>query len=470
MRQLRYAILIADMVWISIAVFLAHRIQFGFWYDLSATGSRRVHPDVLIIMLLLWAAIYSLMKLDGFREGWNVPSMSSRVAVGTFVYLSSLASVCFLQKQCYSRTFVLEFSALLLVGLIALRIGFRWLFVLLGRTRVSRRVVILGNGRIVSEVAEKISHHPEMMWNVVGLLYPPDAKGGLSLAGTVGSNTTTHTLEVLEILHKSSVQELIVILPQLGTEGHKLIKACQQSGISIRIVPHSYELYVSKVKLQEIGGLPLLSLQGRDPRLAALVVKRALDVTLSSALLIILCPFLMLTIIVLRASSHKALRVECRCGKDGQPFRMYRLNVDRHDPQQKNFHGLLVQLSLTELPQLFNVLRGQMSMVGPRPESPERVKHYSDWQRQRLEVKPGITGLAQVRGLREQHSSETKATFDMQYILNWSPFGDIALILQTVWTLATRPYAGKQVSPFENIDSHRNWAVAPREEADASRA
>ncbi len=470
MRQLRYAILIADMVWISIAVFLAHRIQFGFWYDLSATGWRRVHPDVWIVLLLLWAATYSLMKLDGFREGWNVPSMSSRVAVGAFVYLSSLASACLLQKQYYSRSFVLEFSGLLIVGLIALRMGFRWLFGLLGHTRLARRVVILGNSRIVSEVAEKIAHHPEMMWNVVGLLYPSDSEGGVSLAGTVGCNSTTHTLEVLEVLQKSRVQELIVIQPQLGAEGHKLIKACQKSGIAIRIVPHNYELYVSKVKLQEIGGLPLLSLGGRDPRLAALAVKRVFDLALSSVLLFILSPFLILTIIVLRATSHKALRVECRCGKDGQTFRMYRLNVDRHDPQLKSFPRLLAQMSLTELPQLFNVLRGQMSLVGPRPESPDRVKHYSDWQRQRLEVKPGITGLAQVRGLREQHSSETKARFDMQYILNWSPFGDIALILQTIWTLATRSYAGNSVSPFGNIDNRGNWAVAPREEADASRA
>jgi lipopolysaccharide/colanic/teichoic acid biosynthesis glycosyltransferase len=79
-----------------------------------------------------------------------------------------------------------------------------------------------------------------------------------------------------------------------------------------------------------------------------------------------------------------------------------------------------------------------MSLVGPRPESPERVKHYSDWQRQRLSVEPGLTGLAQVQGLREEHSSEQKARFDLQYIFHWSLFLDLSLILQTVWTLALR--------------------------------
>jgi len=99
---------------------------------------------------------------------------------------------------------------------------------------------------------------------------------------------------------------------------------------------------------------------------------------------------------------------------------------------------LLANLSLTELPQLWNVLIGDMALVGPRPESSERVRHYSDWQKQRLTITPGLTGLAQVYGLREQHSSEDKARFDVQYIYHWSPFLDLSLVLQTVWTLAVR--------------------------------
>jgi lipopolysaccharide/colanic/teichoic acid biosynthesis glycosyltransferase len=79
-----------------------------------------------------------------------------------------------------------------------------------------------------------------------------------------------------------------------------------------------------------------------------------------------------------------------------------------------------------------------MSLVGPRPETVDRVKYYSEWQRQRLKVQGGVTGLAQVHGLREQHPSEDKARYDLQYIFNWSPFLDLSLILQTIWTLASR--------------------------------
>jgi len=106
------------------------------------------------------------------------------------------------------------------------------------------------------------------------------------------------------------------------------------------------------------------------------------------------------------------------------------------------------QTSITELPQLLNVLRGDMSLVGPRPEGPEKVRHYSDWQRQRLNVKPGITGLAQVHGLRDQNSSEDKTRYDLEYILHRSLFLDISLLLQTLWTLALRCFQPKrQKSP-----------------------
>ena len=125
------------------------------------------------------------------------------------------------------------------------------------------------------------------------------------------------------------------------------------------------------------------------------------------------------------------------------PFWMYRLNVDRDQPVLPAYEKLFVDLGFTELPQLWNVLRGDMDLVGPRPEPPERVKHYSDWQRQRLKIRPGITGLAQIHGLRDQHPAEQKTPYDLQYILRWSPFLDLSLILQTVWTLGARLWAQK---------------------------
>jgi hypothetical protein len=127
---------------------------------------------------------------------------------------------------------------------------------------------------------------------------------------------------------------------------------------------------------------------------------------------------------------------------------MYRLNSDRHAVGFPFHEFVMQQSSFTELPQLLNVLRGDMSLVGPRPEGPEKVRHYSDWHRQRLSVKPGITGLAQVHGLRDQNSSEDKTRYDLQYILHRSLFLDISLLLQTISTLALRSFRRKRETEF----------------------
>jgi lipopolysaccharide/colanic/teichoic acid biosynthesis glycosyltransferase len=112
---------------------------------------------------------------------------------------------------------------------------------------------------------------------------------------------------------------------------------------------------------------------------------------------------------------------------------------------------LLHQLSITELPQLFNVLRGDMSLVGPRPESPDQVRQYTEWEQQRLSVKPGLTGLAQVHGLREQSSSKEKARFDLQYLLQPSLLTDLSLLLQTLWTLLIRIFDRQSSAEQERL-------------------
>jgi lipopolysaccharide/colanic/teichoic acid biosynthesis glycosyltransferase len=233
------------------------------------------------------------------------------------------------------------------------------------------------------------------------------------------------------------VKKLIIAMSQSnGTEIRKLIAECRNASILIYLVPPWYDLYMSKAELVEIDGLPLLSLQEQNPSSASFALKRAMDLVLSTGILLLVSPLLLFAALIVYSKKGKVLRTELRCGKDGVPFRMYRLNVERRS--SRGYERFFVRWSLTELPQLWNVLRGDMSLVGPRPESAERLKYYSDWQRQRLRVRGGVTGLAQVHGLREQHPSEDKARFDLQYIFNWSPFLDLSLILQTLWTVMFR--------------------------------
>src|SRR5262249_11781494 len=137
----------------------------------------------------------------------------------------------------------------------------------------------------------------------------------------------------------------------------------------------------------------------------------------------------------------KALISDPRCGRNGRVFQMYRLNCNR--ASAATLERLLQTLGISELPQLWNVMKGEMSLVGPRPETEERVKRYSDWQRQRLTCKPGMAGLAKVHGLRKKNVSEDKPYYDLRYIQDWSLLPDLPLILQPAWTIFHRCFKKK---------------------------
>jgi lipopolysaccharide/colanic/teichoic acid biosynthesis glycosyltransferase len=199
--------------------------------------------------------------------------------------------------------------------------------------------------------------------------------------------------------------------------------------------------------LVNLEGVPIVALEGLPDSRVAAAIKRAVDVVFGLPLLLLALPILAVSCLVLRIEGRGLLRRELRGGWHGKPFWMYRLDVDRHSSDAPAFQRFLCRLSISELPQLLNVLLGQMSLVGPRPESLEHVRNYSAWQQRRLSIRPGMTGLAQVNGLREKHSSEEKTRYDLQYIMRWTPITDVVLLLQTLWTLAARLLERTKPSP-----------------------
>jgi lipopolysaccharide/colanic/teichoic acid biosynthesis glycosyltransferase len=217
-----------------------------------------------------------------------------------------------------------------------------------------------------------------------------------------------------------------------------LVALCRRRAIRVSLVPQPYDLYLSLPHLVDLGGLPLLQLGDLAAPCSAGIGKRLLDLALGSVLALLTLPLILAAAAALRRSAGRAFRWESRVGRNGVEFSMLRLNVERECEEKFGWAWFLSQLSLTELPQLWNVLRGEMSLVGPRPESPARAQEYSAWQQQRLTVKPGMTGLAQVHGLRERHSSEDKTRLDLQYMLRSSTLRDLSLLIETVWTLIGR--------------------------------
>jgi lipopolysaccharide/colanic/teichoic acid biosynthesis glycosyltransferase len=445
-RRYRFTILLFDLLWIVAAFYLAyalryHRLDMGFESDISF----RIFYSITASALLIWALLSLSRSLDGFQGGWEFSAIASRLTIAIFYMLVFLFAVGYATRHYYSRLLFLYLPFLLFGGFLLIRCAARLLILSRARGGAARRAVILGGGTLAIELAEKIGRHPELLLQVVGFLYPSGNGGSNGTSSTGKPNRSLPSTGIAGFLEDLKVQDVIVVLQQQGSqEVEKVVSQCRGLGMRVQLVPHWYQLYVSDANMVEIDGVPLISLEERNIWPGSLVIKRVLDTVVGTVLLLLSLPLLFLAVINIWSQRRNAFCSESRCGRMGKTFSMYRLNIDRHNPDLVGFQRFMANFSLTELPQLWNVLAGQMSLVGPRPEPPDRVKHYSDWQRQRLSVEPGITGLAQVQGLREQHSSEAKARFDLQYIFHWSLFLDLSLILQTVWTLALRPLKRKR--------------------------
>jgi lipopolysaccharide/colanic/teichoic acid biosynthesis glycosyltransferase len=437
-QKLRYLILAADLLWIDAAFQAAQIIQSR--PILGRAGSpQTLYAPAVFLAASIWTVLYFREKLEGFASARWFPTVFAQVTTAVIYLLGALLIFGLLTKNYDSRFELLYMGSLLPLGFIAIRSFAWWVVTTRPHGEARRRVVILGSSQLVRDLARKISRHPEMPIEVEGVLFPSDTEPSNRVSTLPAGSISIRTFSILGLMQKKGVQELIVVEPlPPGLESEKLISNCRRAGIRVHLVPQRYELYLSKAKLTEIEDVPLLSLEEQTLSTVGLKLKRIFDVLSSICLLVLSAPFLAVSAIALRSRKDKVLRKELRCGKNGRPFCMYRLNVDRWAPDLSGCEWILARFSMTELPQLWNVLKGDMSLVGPRPESPERVKHYSMWQRQRLSVTPGVTGLAQVNGLRENHSSEEKAHFDLQYIFHWSLFLDLSLLLQTIFTLVAR--------------------------------
>jgi len=418
-------------------------VAFVFRYGIRWSGRQDEVLSTLVVPLLatvgIWIVIFYCMKVDGFRRGWDLSAILSELFLAVSFLMMIVLAGGYLLRIFISRLLICYFGILLFLGFAAIRYGAHSILGSRYLAKAVRRVLIVGSGPVAREMATKIERHPEMLCQVVGFLYSADSSLDSRLPVTANEATAVQSLAVIDLLRKKRVDEVIITLSKPGIpEMTNLAAQCRRQGIGVSVVPHPYELYLSKPQLLDIDGLPVLQLREANANFGNTVWKRGLDVSLGVILLVLTAPIVLIGAVVLLAKKVQPFCQEARCGQLGKHFHMWRLNSDREAAAVPAAEVILQQLSITELPQLWNVLRGEMSLVGPRPESPERVKHYSDWQRQRLNVKPGLTGLAQVHGLRQQHSSEEKARFDLQYMLQYSFFLDISLLLQTAWTLIGR--------------------------------
>jgi exopolysaccharide biosynthesis polyprenyl glycosylphosphotransferase len=337
----------------------------------------------------------------------------------------------------------------------------RWVYelvtgALLRAAGYRRRAVLVGSGRHIEDVAHALTdevHAPVEMVGFISLTPRPD--NGLRSLGRIE--------DVAEILDLHRVQEVIIADPEFPQDrAVELVDACHQRGVTVRVAPSTMEILVQRAELVPGASVPLFEL--RPPVFDGFdyVVKRSFDFAVSLVLLVVLSPLLALIALWIRLTSRgPVLYHSYRPGIGGESFAclkfrtMYtdadqrQLDLEplneasgplfkiRRDPRLTRGSRFLRRYSLDELPQLWNVLRGQMSLVGPRPLPQRDFDRLEDWHKKRYLVLPGMTGLWQVSG-RSELDFDDLVRLDFLYLERWSVGLDLAIILKTIPAVLTR--------------------------------
>ncbi len=313
-----------------------------------------------------------------------------------------------------------------------------------------KRVLIAGAGDLGRMMADKVLEHRELGFKVVGFV---DDRAGGDHIGYRGLPLLGTLAETDEIIRRERIDHVYVALP---LEEHVkmlgLVEATNREGVDVHVVPDLLQFIALRARLEDLDGVPIISLNDVPLRGFNSVLKRIIDVTISGTALVALSPlFGIIALLIRRTSPGPIFYKQERMGLDGKAFQVYKFRsmfigaeddtgpvwARDEDPRCTPVGRWLRKLDLDELPQLWNVLRGDMSIVGPRPERPyfvEQFKHRIPQYMLRHKVKAGITGWAQVNGWRGNTSLEKRIEFDLYYIENWS----LSLDFKIMWLTLLR--------------------------------
>jgi exopolysaccharide biosynthesis polyprenyl glycosylphosphotransferase len=314
-----------------------------------------------------------------------------------------------------------------------------------------RNAVIVGANRVGYELARSLQGNRHLGYVVRGFVDDTAQSNGFKVLG--------RTDDLINVIRAEYVDEVFLAPPYSPELLSRIAAQAQHSRTEVKIVPALFESMSANTSVDYIGDLPVLSLWRKPFPASALFVKRVLDVILSVVALLLAAPLLTLLAIAIKLDSPGGIfYVAERVGRKGQRFRCYKLrtmvaNADQlkeelrranerigaffkieRDPRITRVGRFLRKYSLDELPQIWNVLQGEMSLVGPRPHPVDDFANYTLEDRRRLEVRPGITGLWQIMGRRDP-SFERNMALDLEYIENWSLALDFKILLKTLPTV-----------------------------------
>jgi exopolysaccharide biosynthesis polyprenyl glycosylphosphotransferase len=427
---------------------LRHQLPFGFGDSEQLAWISWRH---FLAVAGIWAFLLYVFNVYEPRRMFTVVDEIRMLVPAVSVAFVLLFAYFFLAKVEYlSRLLFAYFYLLDLLFLVNLR----WVLRLAMRSSfglgLARPLIIAGAGPVGRQIAGLLRNRPWTGYKIVGFL-----DDNAELVGTEVDGITVlgQCDELADVIEHVQVAEVIVALPSRSYDRiRQIVMVCQTLPVRIRVVPDLFNLVSVRARAEDLWGIPLIGI--REPVIAGFdsFVKRMFDVVLGSIAAAVLAPamlFAALALIVLEGGP--VMFRQQRVGENGRLFWIYKFRTMKVPPEDQSHEDveaykraddprvttvgrLLRRTSLDELPQLWNVLRGEMSLVGPRPELPWVVEKYETWQRQRLSVPPGMTGWWQIQGRGDRPLNEN-VEYDLFYIQNYSPLLDITILWKTIWVV-----------------------------------
>jgi exopolysaccharide biosynthesis polyprenyl glycosylphosphotransferase len=415
------------------------------------------------VATLFWAVMVSpvwilIIKLHGLYDNDHRRIRHSTLdEISSLISASALGTLAIDGLLALSPAGPLSPQSAILVGIVAflgcfvaravLRFLWHWL------TGIATGIVV-GPAGAVGMVARRVSTHPEARLHLAGYLSLREdedagaAPDGLPRLGSIA--------DISRVAEAYDVERVIVTEHEMSeAAAERLIEECKEVGLGLTFLPQHFGLLGPGIELNRLAELPVLDFRFSDPPRSTIALKRTVDLAVSALLLVLLSPLLLaIAIAILVDSGRPVLFRQKRAGLEGEPFTMLKFRTMDNDAEERlgelvDLHSLdepafkiqddprvtrtgrtLRRYSLDELPQFVNVLKGEMSLVGPRPEEEAVVALYDERQRIRLAIKPGVTGPMQVYG-RSDLSFEERLAMERDYLDNLSVAGDLAILLRT---------------------------------------
>ena len=414
----------------------------------------KVYPFVLVIWSVLLFSYHSYHSHRTIPLTKETLTILRVVTVGNLL-LATLAYLIPLRQL--SRVWFVLFAVLSTILLVAEKILLRVLARYVRSKGLNyRTVLIVGTGRRALDVAKMIVNHKYWGYKILGFVSDGHRlSNGWARYRIFGA--VPDLKRILEQGHAEPIDEIVFAVTRKKLDEMKQIfLMCEELGIRTRVAMNFFQNRVARMEVEEIEGIPFLTFTTTPSDETELAFKRALDVAVSMLILVLTAPVLLIAALAIRLTSPgSVLFKQERIGLNGRIFTLYKFRTmieDAHerrgevthlnemtgpvfkakdDPRVTAVGRWMRRFSLDEIPQLWNVLKGDMSLVGPRPPIPEEVASYHRWHRRRLSMKPGLTCLWQVSG-RNQVDFDRWMQMDLQYIDNWSPSLDLKILLRTI--------------------------------------